>query len=68
MDEQRADRRDESPILIDWRCSEQFQNSELYPVTDYLERFIDAGREESAAIISSGWRDTWRIAIWGDQK
>ena len=49
MDEQRADRRDDSPILIDWRCSEQFQNSELYPVTDYLERFIDAGREESAA-------------------
>ena len=48
-DEQRADRRDDSPVLIDWRCSEQFQNSELYPVTDYLERFIDAGREETAA-------------------
>ena len=32
-----------SPILIEWRCSEQFRNSELYPVTDYLERFIDSG-------------------------
>jgi predicted ATPase len=40
---------DLGPVLIDWRCSEHFQNSELYPVTDYLERFIDAGREESAA-------------------
>ena len=49
MDEQRADRRDDSPILIDWRCSEQFRNSELYPVTDYLERFMNAGHEESAA-------------------
>src|SRR4029453_8454010 len=37
-----------SPILIEWRCSEQFRNSELYPVTDYLERFIDSGRNEGA--------------------
>ncbi len=47
--EQRADRTDNGPILIDWRCSENFQNSELYPVTDYLERFIDGGPEETAA-------------------
>jgi predicted ATPase len=38
-----------SPSLIEWRCSEQFQHSELYPVTDYLERFIDSGRNEGAA-------------------
>jgi hypothetical protein len=31
------------PILIEWRCSEQFQNSELYPVTDCLERFLGSG-------------------------
>ena len=48
-DEQRADRTGDGPILIDWRCSEDFQNSELYPVTDYLERFIDAGPEGDAA-------------------
>jgi predicted ATPase len=47
--EQSAERTDNSPILIDWRCSEHFQNSELYPVTDYLDRFIATGREETAA-------------------
>ena len=48
-EEQRADRADDCPTLIDWRCLEDFQNSELYPVTDYLERFINAGPEETAA-------------------
>ena len=32
-----------SPILIEWRCSEHFRNSELYPVRDYLDRLIDSG-------------------------
>ena len=40
---------DKSPILIEWRCSEHFRNSELYPVTDYLERSIDRGRDEDTA-------------------
>ena len=35
--------------LIEWRCSEQFQNSELYPVADYLERFLGAERDPSPA-------------------
>ena len=33
--------------LIEWRCSEQFQNSELYPVSDYLERFLGAEHDPS---------------------
>jgi predicted ATPase len=33
--------------LIEWRCSEQFQNSELYPVVDYLERSLGTGRDPS---------------------
>ena len=36
-------------ILIEWRCSEQFQNSELYPVMDCLERFLGSGRDSSPA-------------------
>src|SRR4030095_4242131 len=34
---------------IEWRCSEHFCNSELYPVTDYLERSIESGRDEDTA-------------------
>jgi predicted ATPase len=40
---------DKSSILIEWRCSEHFCNSELYPVTDYLERSIESGRDEDTA-------------------
>jgi serine phosphatase RsbU (regulator of sigma subunit)/energy-coupling factor transporter ATP-binding protein EcfA2 len=36
----------DSPI-IEWRCSQHFQNSELHPVSDYLERLIGAGRDPS---------------------
>ena len=35
--------------LIEWRCSEQFQNSEFYPVADYLERFLGPERDLSPA-------------------
>ena len=35
-----------SPI-IEWRCSEHFQNSELHPASDYLERFLRSGRDSS---------------------
>jgi AAA ATPase domain len=38
---------DPDSVLIEWRCSEQFQNSELYPVADYLERFLRTGRDPS---------------------
>ena len=38
----------DSPI-IEWRCSQQFQNSELHPVIDYLERLLWAGCEPSPA-------------------
>jgi predicted ATPase len=38
---------DQDSALIEWRCSEQFQNSELYPVADYLERFLGTGGDRS---------------------
>ena len=34
---------------IEWRCAQRFQNTGLYPVTDYLERLLDFGRDESPA-------------------
>jgi len=38
----------ESPV-IEWRCSQHFQNSELFPVSDFMERFLGFGRDESSA-------------------
>jgi predicted ATPase len=38
----------DSPV-IEWRCSQHFQNSELHPVSDYFERFLDFGRDPSPA-------------------
>jgi predicted ATPase len=38
----------DSPV-IEWRCSQHFQNSELHPVSDYLERFLGAGCDPSPA-------------------
>ena len=38
---------DESSPVIEWRCSQHFQNSELHPVSEYLERLIGAGRDRS---------------------
>jgi len=35
-----------SPV-IEWRCSQHFQNSGLHPVADYLKRLLDFGHEES---------------------
>src|ERR1700688_880279 len=31
---------DQHSPVIEWRCSQHFQNSELHPVSDYLERFL----------------------------
>lgn len=33
--------------VIEWRCSERFQNLELYPASDYLERFLRFDRDLS---------------------
>ena len=33
------------PPVIEWRCSQHFQNSELHPVSDYFERFLDFRRD-----------------------
>src|SRR5262249_46700817 len=35
-----------SPI-VEWRCSQHFQNSELHPASDYLERFLRSGADTS---------------------
>jgi predicted ATPase len=35
--------------IIEWRCSQHFQNSELHPVSDYLQRFLETGRDPSTA-------------------
>jgi predicted ATPase/energy-coupling factor transporter ATP-binding protein EcfA2 len=37
-----------SPV-IEWHCSQHFQNSELFPVSDFMERFLGFGRDESTA-------------------
>jgi len=31
--------------IIEWRCSQHFKNSELHPASDYLARFLRAGRD-----------------------
>jgi len=34
-------------LVIEWRCSQHFQNSELHPVSEYLERFLRVGHDAS---------------------
>jgi len=36
---------DQDSSVIEWRCSQHFQNSELHPVSDYLERFLGIGHD-----------------------
>ena len=36
-----------SPV-IEWRCSQRFQNTGLHPITDHLERLLQFGPEESS--------------------
>ena len=38
---------DQESMVIEWRCSQHFQNSELHPVSGYLERFFGTGRDPS---------------------
>ena len=35
--------------IIEWRCSQHFENSELHPVSDYLQRLLGTGRDPSTA-------------------
>ena len=41
-----ASAQDTSPV-IEWRCSQRFRDSELHPVSDFLERFIGVGGDPS---------------------
>jgi serine phosphatase RsbU (regulator of sigma subunit) len=38
-----------SPI-IEWRCSDRFQSTGLFPITEYLQRVFEFGREESSTM------------------
>jgi predicted ATPase len=38
---------DQDSPVIEWRCSQHFQDSELHPVSDYLERFLGVGHDPS---------------------
>jgi predicted ATPase len=35
--------------IVEWRCSQHFQNTGLYPACEFLERFLGAGRDEAPA-------------------
>ncbi len=34
--------------VVEWRCSLRFQNTGLFPVSDYFDRFLDLGGDDSA--------------------
>lgn len=36
--------------IIEWRCSQRFQNTELHPVTEHLARILAFGDEDSTAV------------------
>jgi predicted ATPase/energy-coupling factor transporter ATP-binding protein EcfA2 len=38
---------DQNAFIIEWRCSQHFQNSELYPVSDFMERFLGFAHDQS---------------------
>ncbi len=38
----------DSPV-VEWRCSPHFQNTVLYPVADFFERFLGFGRDDAPA-------------------
>jgi len=33
--------------VVEWRCAEHFQNSELHPVSDFMNRFLGFGADDS---------------------
>jgi predicted ATPase/energy-coupling factor transporter ATP-binding protein EcfA2 len=38
------------PLVIEWRCAEHFQNSELYPVSNFMNRLLGFGADESPSV------------------
>jgi predicted ATPase len=36
--------------VFEWRCAEQFQNSELHPVLDFMNRFLGFGPNDSPSV------------------
>src|SRR5258708_10131543 len=38
---------DQEALVIEWRCSQHFQNSELYPVSDFIERILGLTPDQS---------------------
>src|ERR1700723_2152622 len=39
---------DQDSLVIEWRCSQHFQNSELHPVSDYFDRLLGDSRDLSS--------------------
>jgi predicted ATPase len=37
------------PMIVEWRCSQHFQNTGLYPARDFFERFLGLARDEAAS-------------------
>ncbi len=35
------------PLVIEWRCAEHFENTELYPVSNFMNRLLGFGADES---------------------
>jgi predicted ATPase len=36
--------------VFEWRCGEQFQNSELHPVSDFMNRFLGFNPNDSPSV------------------
>jgi predicted ATPase len=46
-DESASARADQDSQVIEWRCAQHFQNSELHPVSNYLNGFLEVGNDPS---------------------
>lgn len=40
---------DGPPAVVEWRCSPYYQNTGLFPATDYFQQLLDFGRDEPPA-------------------
>jgi predicted ATPase len=38
------------PLMFEWRCAEHFQNSELYPVSSFMNRLLGFDANESPSV------------------
>ncbi|MBV9732639.1 MAG: AAA family ATPase, partial [Verrucomicrobia bacterium] len=36
--------------VVEWRCAEHFRNSELHPVSDFMNRFLGFGANDSPSV------------------